>query len=104
MTLPEATDDGETLSKAAIDLLARSGLNAPVRLLGVGVANIVPQSAGQLSLFEPSERCARRDRLNRALDEISNRFGRKAVTRGTPDHAERTSPTLQIKRGESDQD
>ena len=104
MTLPEATDDGETISKSAIDLLTRSGLNAPVRLLGVGVANIVPQSPGQLSLFEPGERRARRDRLNRALDEISQRFGRKALTRGSPESAERTSPTLQIKRGEHDQD
>jgi DNA polymerase-4 len=104
MTLPEATDDGETISKSAIDLLTRSGLNDPVRLLGVGVANIAAQSPGQLSLFEPGERRARRDRLNRALDEISRRFGRKVLTRGTPESAERTSPTLQIKRGEPDQD
>jgi DNA polymerase-4 len=104
MTLPEATDDGETLSKSAIELLTRSGLSVPVRLLGVGVANIVPQSPGQLSLFEPGERRARRDRLNRALDEISQRFGRKALTRGSPESAERISPTLQIKRGEPDQD
>jgi DNA polymerase-4 len=104
MTLPEATDDGETLSKSAIDLLTRSGLSEPVRLLGVGVANIVPQSPGQLSLFAPGERRARRDRLNRAMDEISQRFGRKALTRGTPESAERASPSLQIKRGEPDED
>jgi DNA polymerase-4 len=104
MTLPEATDDGETISKAATELLIRSGLSAPVRLLGVGVANIVPQSPGQLSLFEPGARRARRDRLNHALDEISQRFGRKALTRGTPESAERSTPTLQIKRGESDHD
>ena len=80
VTLPEATDDGATISRSAMDLLARSGLDAPVRLLGVGVANIVRESPGQLSLFEPREREARRERLNVALDEISRRFGNEAIT------------------------
>jgi DNA polymerase-4 len=102
VTLPEATDDGATISRSAIDLLARSGLDAPVRLLGVGVANIVRESPGQLSLFEPRERDARRERLNDALDEISRRFGNAAVTRGERDRAERAALSTQIKRGERD--
>jgi DNA polymerase-4 len=102
VTLPEATDDGATISKSAMDLLARSGLDTPVRLLGVGVANIVRESPGQLSLFEPREREARRDRLNEALDEISRRFGNEAVTRGERDSAERAGLSTQIKRGERD--
>jgi len=102
VTLPEATDDGATISKSAIDLLARSGLDAPVRLLGVGVANIVRESPGQLSLFEPRERQARRGRLNEALDEISARFGNEAVTRGERDGAQRAGLSTQIKRGERD--
>jgi DNA polymerase-4 len=102
VTLPEATDDGATISRSAIDLLARSGPDAPVRLLGVGVANIVRESPGQLSLFEPREREARRERLNAALDEISRRFGNEAVTRGERDGAERAGLSTQIKRGERD--
>ena len=101
VTLPEATDDGETISRSAMDLLARSGLDAPIRLLGVGVANVVRESPGQLSLFEPRERQARRERLNVALDEISRRFGNKAVTRGEREAAERAGLSIQIKRGES---
>ena len=85
-----------------MDLLARSGLDAPVRLLGVGVANIVRESPGQLSLFEPREREARRERLNVALDEISRRFGNEAVIRGERDAAERAGLSTQIKRGECD--
>jgi hypothetical protein len=68
----------------------------------VGVANIVRESPGQLSLFEPREREARRDRLNEALDEISRRFGNEAVTRGERDRARRASLSTQIKRGERD--
>ena len=100
LTLPEATDDGETISKSAMDLLARLGLSAPVRLLGVGVTNIVRESPGQLSLFEPAERGARRGRLNRAIDEIARRFGSEALTRGSQEGAERAGLSLQIKRGE----
>ena len=102
VTLPEATDDGATISRSAMDLLARSGLDAPIRLLGVGVANIVRESPGQLSLFEPREREARRERLNGALDEISRRFGNEAITRGERDRAERAGLSTQIKRGELD--
>ena len=102
VTLPEATDDGATISRSAMDLLARSGLDAPIRLLGVGVANIVRESPGQLSLFEPREREARRERLNDALDEISRRFGNEAITRGERDSAERAGLSTQIKRGERD--
>jgi DNA polymerase-4 len=102
VTLPEATDDGETISRSAMDLLARSGLDAAIRLLGVGVANIVRESPGQLSLFEPRERQARRERLNVALDEISRRFGNTAVTRGERGGAERAGLSTQIKRGELD--
>ncbi len=99
-TLPEATDDGDTISRAAIAQLERANLREPVRLLGVGVTNIVAESAGQLSLFEPAERDARRSRLNQALDEISQRFGTKALVRGTREHAERAGLSHQIKRGE----
>jgi hypothetical protein len=85
-----------------MDLLARSGLDAPVRLLGVGVANIVRESPGQLSLFEPRGREARRERLNVALDEISGRFGNEAIIRGERDGVERAGLSTQIKRGERD--
>ncbi len=102
VTLPEATDDGVTISKSALDLLARSDLDQPVRLLGVGVANIVPEAPGQLSLFEPRARHARRERLNAALDEISRRFGNEAVTRGSREGCERAGLSTQIKRGERD--
>jgi DNA polymerase-4 len=100
VTLPEATDDGATISRTAIELLIRADLKQPVRLLGVGVTNIVAEEPGQLPLFEPAERVARRTRLNRALDEISNRFGTDAVVRGTRKTAERAGLSLQIKRGE----
>jgi DNA polymerase-4 len=83
-TLREPTDDGGVISRTAIELLTRAELQEPVRLLGVGVTNLVEEGSGQLELFPASEPGLRerRARLNRALDEIEARFGSAAVTRG----------------------
>ena len=102
MTLREPTDDGDVISRTASELLTRAKLQEPVRLLGVGVTNLVSEGSGQLALFAASEPRDRRTRLNRALDEIEARFGSAAVTRGSPDAAERAGLSLQIKRGEKD--
>jgi len=99
-TLPEASDDGDALARAACGLLAAWGLPEPVRLVGVGVTQLVPSGAAQLPLFEPGR--ARRERLNRALDAIAERFGSEAVARGEPGAAARAGLSDQIKRGAHD--
>jgi DNA polymerase-4 len=101
-TLREPTDDGGVISQTASELLTRAELQEPVRLLGVGVTNLVAEGSGQLALFPASEPRERRARLNRALDEIEARFGSAAVKRGSLDAAERAGLSLQIKRGEKD--
>jgi len=102
LTLPEATDDGRLLERAARRLLRRAALGEPVRLLGVGVANLEAAGSGQLPLFGASPGAERRSRLNRALDEIAERFGAEAVVRGARGAAERAGLSLQIKRGEGE--
>jgi DNA polymerase-4 len=66
ITLAEPTDDGEVLAREASALLERGALDEPVRLIGVGVTNLVAEDA-QLALFEthpqaqaaePRGRCA----------------------------------------------
>ncbi len=75
-TLPEPTDDSQSLYRAAAELLGRIELRQRVRLTGVSAHGIVVQEA-QLSLFSPA--ASRADRLNAALDRIADRFGRQAV-------------------------
>ncbi len=99
-TLAEPTDDGEVITRAARELLDRAALAEPVRLLGVGVTNIVASGLDQLELFEGGGERERRRRLNRALDEIDDRFGRAAVHRASQDEPERAALSHQIKRGE----
>jgi len=102
VTLAEPTDDGLVIAREARNLLERSGPGEPVRLIGVGATGLSSPGRGQLPLFGPPPQKRRRRRLNRALDEIAERFGNRAVVRGSQGDAERAGLSLQIKRGERD--
>jgi DNA polymerase IV len=97
-TFAEPQDDGALLARAARALLAAERRLPPVRLVGVGVTQLVPAQRGQLALFESRAR-ARSRRLNRALDELAERFGERAVVRGGAAAPERAGLSLQRKRG-----
>ena len=75
-TLPEPTDDGQTLYHAARELLARVPATQRIRLTGVSAQDLAPAS-DQLALFAPPP--SRVARLNEALDRIAKRFGGNAV-------------------------
>ncbi len=99
ITLTEPTDDGDRIAHEAYDLLSRAALSEPVRLIGVGVTNVIGERPSQLSLFDAPDKEKRRQ-LNRALDEIADRFGSTALKRASQGPAERAALTTQIKRGE----
>ena len=83
-TLAEPTDDGAALARAARALLAaRARASRRCGSLGVGVTNLVAarRAASSRSSRRPAPR-ARRERLNRALDALAERFGARAVVRG----------------------
>jgi DNA polymerase-4 len=75
-TLSEPTDDGQTLYRAALELLERYELRQRVRLTGVSAQELMG-GAGQLALI--AEAPTRADRLNAALDRIAEKFGGSAV-------------------------
>jgi DNA polymerase IV len=97
----EPTDDGVALGREARRLLDRIPAD-PIRLVGVGATNLVDVTASQLGLFEAARERQRSVRLNRALDEIVERFGSRAVVRAGQEEATRAGLSLQRKRGESD--
>jgi DNA polymerase-4 len=103
-TLAEPTDDGAQLAREARRLLERVP-RRPIRLLGVAATGLEPAGGGQLGLFEAASAAARRvARLNQALDEITDRFGSRAVVRAGQEQAVRAGLSLQRKRGEADGD
>jgi DNA polymerase-4 len=103
-TLAEASDDGAAIARAARELLARAGPPEPVRLVGVSVSGLEPAHAGQLGLFGPTPERARRERLNRALDELTTRFGPDAVRPVGTGEVSRAGLSLVRKRGEAPKD
>ncbi|TMA25473.1 MAG: DNA polymerase IV [Deltaproteobacteria bacterium] len=74
-TLPDPTDDGAEIYRVAARQLDRVELR-PVRLTGVHAGDLGP-AAPQLGLFQ--EEAKKRERLNRSLDRIAEKFGPDAV-------------------------
>jgi DNA polymerase-4 len=84
MSLRAVTDSTQALWQAARSLLQRS-LTAdilPLRLLGVGVTNLVRGGAVQGDLFESPER-KQQEALDQAIDQIRRQLGRTAIQRGS---------------------
>ena len=81
ITLKESTGDGQLLFLAALELLAKTEADRrAVRLLGISVSNLVPDSTPrQTDLFGASRQQARREELNRAMDKINRKFGRETL-------------------------
>src|SRR5262249_6824320 len=75
-TLERPTDDGQELYRHALALLERAPLQRPVRLTGVSAQELDQAAETQLGLF--GEAPQRSGALDRALDAIAARFGRRA--------------------------
>lgn len=93
-TLREATDDGQTLYRTALELLERAHEGKPIRLTGVSVQ--LDEVPPQLGLFPAAP--PRTAKLNAALDKIAERFGSKAIT--TADIAGSEAPDDDAPRSE----
>jgi DNA polymerase IV len=77
-TLEEPTDDGQTLYRAAAEMLEREPAR-PTRLTGVSAQNLI-STASQLALFAAPPMA--RQELNRTIDATTRRFGASAITTG----------------------
>jgi DNA polymerase-4 len=79
MTGPEPTSAGADVARVAVELLARAELHLGVRLLGVGVSNLVTAPARQLTLDEAGADAG----VEQALESVRARYGPGAVTLGS---------------------
>jgi DNA polymerase-4 len=94
-TFTRPTDDGSVIRREAVALWDAAGIDEPVRLLGVSVSNLSREGSEQLELFRPKQ-----DRLGPALDAITGRFGRDAISRAV-DAPMKLTPSRAKKRGGS---
>lgn len=82
ITLQHATQDDHVIVKEALALFDANWIEGkPVRLIGVGVSNL-EDTVQQLSLFETTQDKKGRQ-LQQTLDELKERFGSRAIKRGS---------------------
>jgi DNA polymerase-4 len=84
-TLNESTDDDLTIFRQACELLRQTEAGRrPVRLLGISLSNLAQAGAPrQTDLFGASRQKERREKLNRAIDDVNRKFGRQAINPAT---------------------
>ncbi len=82
-TLAAPTSETQAMFLTACKLLDDVELDKPVRLIGLGMSNFA-RGPRQISLFESlgEDEKKRQHKLDAALDEIRDKFGRDAVVRG----------------------
>ncbi len=80
-TLPQTTDSDQMIFDTGLRLLDRELFleKQPVRLIGIGVSNLV-ESGGQLEMLGSSVQ--RLAQLNEAIDRIRNKYGFTAIQTG----------------------
>jgi DNA polymerase-4 len=80
-TLSQTTDSDQAIFDTGVKLLgqALAGEKQPVRLVGIGVAELVA-AGGQLDMLDSSAR--RQEQLNKAIDRIRQKYGFTAIQTG----------------------
>jgi DNA polymerase IV len=73
----DPTQDGLVIYQRARALLDRIPLRQAVRLIGLSASGLGPAAAGQLSLLGPDP--MRRERLTRAMDRVTSRYGEDSL-------------------------
>ena len=90
-TLPDPTNSPREIYETILELWGKNWQRGrPVRLVGVGVANLEGEPFRQLGLF--GETRPRDDKLARTVDEIREKFGRDAIQRASLAKLEKTDP------------
>ena len=85
VTWHKYTNDSVDIYANICSLLEKTAVGKrPVRLLGISLSNLADIGSGrQLSLFSHSESNEKRKELNKTLDSVINKFGRKGIRPGT---------------------
>jgi DNA polymerase-4 len=80
-TLSQSSDSDRVIFETSLKLLKQelTGERRAVRLIGIGVSNLV-EAGQQLDMLDPSGE--RLERLNRVIDRIRNKYGFSAIQTG----------------------
>lgn len=81
-SLRDATQMTDTIYSTARALFEQCKTRGPFRLIGVGISDIVEESAADLSADLLDPQAAQRRQAERATDKIRARFGKDAIRKG----------------------
>ena len=82
-TLLSATDDSKVILDAVLEIYHRYIVDKPIRNIGIYYGGLVPASHQQLNLFEDDKKQTNRRNLQKAVDELHNKFGSNSVLRAS---------------------
>lgn len=83
MTLLSPTHNTDTIHKTACTLFDELWEGEPIRLLGIQTSKLISEEAErQMNLFE-YESDEKKEKLDRAIDQIRNRYGSSAIQRAS---------------------
>jgi DNA polymerase-4 len=86
LTLTSTFQNSDTIYQTALKLLQQYALHKPVRLVGVGASGLQPESRPvQMELFsnETQAHDHKWEKVDQAVDALSDRFGAHTVVRGS---------------------
>lgn len=69
----------EDIYEVACDLAKTSWKEDPIRLVGLRVSDLTDKSYEQISLFEEAGKIEKRDKVQKAVDEINSKFGSDTI-------------------------
>jgi DNA polymerase-4 len=86
LTLNSAFQNSDTIYQAALKLLRQYALHKPVRLVGVGASGLQSENRPvQMALFSDQKQTHENkwEKVDQAVDALSDRFGEHTVVRGS---------------------
>lgn len=69
----------EDIYEVACDLAKSSWKGDPIRLVGLRVSDLTDKAYEQMSLFEEAGKIEKRDKVQKAVDEINSKFGSNTI-------------------------
>jgi DNA polymerase-4 len=92
LTLNSAFQNSDTIYQTALKLLQQYALHQPVRLVGVGASGLQSENRPvQMALFSGEKHTDENkwEKVDQAVDALSDRFGANTVVRGSSTELDR---------------
>ena len=82
-TLLSSTDDTNILFDAIMEIYRKHVSDLPIRNIGISYGGLVEASHQQLNIFENDEKQIARRNLQKAMDDLHNKYGNNSVLRAS---------------------